>query len=139
MRSLRFASFPDGRADPANRGEDHVHDGAEHEDLECAVPIAEPGENQAERAVAQREDEPGDEARCQQVARPSHESKYGDCGEKAKRCGGGDVPFPREVIQHGNAIGKNEPNGEDQTQEHTGVNTRTDGRVAENVKPAESW
>lgn len=110
---MRFAGFPNRRPDPANGGDDHVHDRAQHEYMKRAEPITQPGEDQAEDAVAHGEDEPGDEAGCQQMARPPRESKNGNRREKAERHCRGDIPFQRNVLQYRDAIGKNEPDGED--------------------------
>ena len=60
---MRFASSPNNRTKPAKRGDDHVHDGAEHENMESAEKrITQPGEDQAEYSVARGKNEPGDEA-----------------------------------------------------------------------------
>lgn len=139
MSSIRFAGFPKDRAEPANGGDDQVDDGTEHEDLERAVPITKPGEYHAEDAVAQRENEPGDEAGRQKIAGPPHKSNNRNSGEKAEGRGGGDVSFESKMLEHRNAIGKNEPTRKDQDQKNTRVNTGANGRVAENVKPTESW
>ena len=55
---MRFSRSPDGAHNPAKRRQNHIHDRPHHENLEGAEPVAEPVEDQAQRAIAEAENQP---------------------------------------------------------------------------------
>jgi hypothetical protein len=63
---MRFTGSPDCGNNPGERGDNHIYDSAQHENMERAEPATEPVENQAERAIAEAENEPTEKARRQQ-------------------------------------------------------------------------
>ena len=59
---MRSTGSPDRGNNPAERGEYHIDDRAQHENMKRAEAITEPAENHAQRAIAEAENEPSDEA-----------------------------------------------------------------------------
>ena len=133
---MRSTGSPDRGNNPAERGENHIHDGAQHENMERAEPITEPVENQAERAIADTENEPTEKSRCQEVPRHAQKPKNRNRSEKTENHGGGDIALQREAFQEWGVIGNNQPYGENQSQTNANVNTGANRRVAEDVQPA---
>jgi hypothetical protein len=132
---MRFTGSPDNGNNPAERSENHIHNGAHHEDLKRAEPIAEPAEDQAERAIAEAENEPANKARCQEMPRQAQKPKDGNRREEAENRDGGDIALHREAFQEWSMIGNNHPCGENQSQTNTHVNTGANRRVAKDVEP----
>src|SRR5713226_5761604 len=135
MRSIRFTGSPDNRDNPAERSEYHIHDGAQHENLKCAEPVAEPAITQAESAIAHAENQPAKKARCQEMAWPAQKPKDRNRGKKAKNCRRGDIAFHRKAIQKRRVIGNHQPCGEYQSQTNANIDAGADRRVAENMEP----
>ncbi len=133
---MRFTGSPDNGHNPAERSENHIHDGAQHENLERAVPIAEPVKDQAERAIAQAENEPAKKTRCQEMPRQAQKPKDGNRTQEAEYRGGGDIALQRKAFQEWGMIGNDQPCGENQSQANTDVNSGANRRVAEDVEPA---
>ena len=95
---MRSAGSPDRGNNPAERGEDHIDDRAQHENMKRAETITEPAENHAQRAIAEAENEPSDEARRQQMPRKAQKPKYGNRGEEAQNHRGGDIALQRKAF-----------------------------------------
>jgi hypothetical protein len=132
---MRLTGSPHHANYPAERSKYQIHEGAKHENLHRAPPVAEPAENHAERAIAHAENNPANEARCQEVSWEAQEPKDGNARQEAQDRGGGNIALHREAIQERRVIGNQQPGGEYQRQAHTDVNTGADGRIAENVEP----
>jgi len=132
---MRFTGSPDCGNNPAERSENHIHDGAQHEDLERTEPIAEPAEDQAERAIAQAENEPAKKARCQEMPRQAQKPQNGNRSEETENRGGGDIAFHRKAFQEWRMIGNHQPRGENQRQTNTHIHAGANRRVAEDMEP----
>ena len=133
---MRSTGSPDRGNNPAERGENHIDDGAQHENMERAEPITEPAEKCAERAIAEAENEPSHKARRQEMPRKAQKPKNGNRSEEAQNHGGGDIALQRKALQEWGMIGNNDPGGENQGQTNTNVNTGANRRVAEDMEPA---
>ena len=59
---MSFTRSPDHADNPAERGEYHIHDGAQYENMNRAQPVAQPAIDQAESAIAQTENKPAKKA-----------------------------------------------------------------------------
>src|SRR2546429_16174 len=136
MSIMRSTGSPDRGNNPAERGENHIDDGAKHENMERAEPITEPAEKCAERGIAEAENEPSDKARRQQMPRKAQKPKNGNRSEEAQNHRGGDIALQRKGLQEGGMIGNSDPGGENQGQTNTNVNTGANRRVAEDMEPA---
>src|SRR5712691_476318 len=139
MGGMRFAGSPDRGNDPAERTENHIHNGAQHENVKRAKPIAEPAKDQAEHAIAQAENEPAKKAGRQEMTRHAQEPKDGQRREESQNRGGGDIALQGKALQERHAIGDDQPSGKNQGQANTDVNTRPNGRVREDVEPTITW
>jgi len=95
---MRSTGSPDRGNNPAERGENHIDDRAQHENMERAEPITETAENHAERAIAEAENEPGDKARRQQMPRKAQKPKYRNRSEEAQNHRGGDIALQRKAF-----------------------------------------
>src|SRR6266446_8898928 len=135
MRSMRFTSSPDRGNNPANRSDNHIRHGAQHEDLERAMPIAVPAEDHAERTIAQAENDPAQKARRQEMPRQTQKPKNRNRCEEAEDHRRGNIPLQGKALQERGMIGDDQPGDENQRQTNTDVNTRADRRVRENVEP----
>ena len=133
---MRFTSSPDCGNNPGERGDNHIHDSAQHENMERAEPIIEPVENQAERAIAEAENEPTEKARRQEKPWQPQKPKDRNRSDKAENRGGGDIALQRKAFEEWGAIGNNQPRGENQSQTDPHINTGANRRVAEDVEPA---
>jgi hypothetical protein len=132
---MRFTRSPDDANNPAERGEYHIHDGPQHENLKRAEPVAEPAEYNAKSAIAHAENEPGKEARSQEMAWQAQESKNGNRSKKAEYRRRRDIALQRKALQERRVIRNQQPHGEYQSKANAHVNTGADCRVAENVEP----
>src|SRR5947199_7383540 len=103
--------------------------------MERAEPHTEPAEDQTERTIAKAENEPRQEARCQEMSRQAQKAKNGNGSEEAEKRGAGDVALQRKAFEERGMIGNNEPCGENQSQANPHVNTGAYRRVAEDVEP----
>ena len=103
--------------------------------MERAEPQTEPAEDQTERTIAKAENEPRQEARCQEMSRQAQKAKNGNGSEEAEKRGAGDVALQRKAFEERGMIGNNEPCGENQSQANPHVNTGAYRRVAEDVEP----
>src|SRR6266478_6283843 len=135
MRSMRFTSSPDRGNNPANRSDNHIRHGAQHEDLERAMPIAEPAEDHAERTIAQAENDPAQKARRQEMPRQTQKPKNRNRCEEAENRHRGDIPLQGKTLQKRRMIGNDQPGDENQRQANTDVNTGADRRVGEDMEP----
>src|SRR5260370_23863343 len=104
--------------------------------MERAEPATEPVENQAERAIAEAENEPTEKARRQQEPWQAQKPKNGNRSDKAENRSGGDIALHREAFQERGVIGNHQPRGENQSQADPHVHTGANRRVAEDVEPA---
>ena len=84
---MRSTGSPDRGNNPAECGENHIDDGAQHENME-----------RAERAIAEAENEPSDKARRQEMPRKAQKPKNGNRSEEAQNHGGGDIALQRELF-----------------------------------------
>jgi hypothetical protein len=132
---MRFPRSPDHADNPTERGEYHIHDGAQHENLERTEPVAEAVKNHAERAIARAENEPSKEARGQEMPWQAQKAKNGNGSQKAEDRGRRDIALQRETIQERRMIRDHQPRGENQSQANAHINTRANCRVAEDVEP----
>src|ERR1700686_2408785 len=126
MRSICFTGSPDRCNNPAERGENHIHDGAQHENMKCAEPITKPVVNQTESAIAEAENQPTEKLRRQEGPLHAQKPKNRNRTEKTENHGGGDIALQREAFQEWGVMGNIQPCGENQSQTNTNVNTGAD-------------
>jgi hypothetical protein len=132
---MRFTGSPDCGNNPGERGDNHIYNSAQHENMERAEPATEPVEYQAERAIAEAENEPTEKARRQKEPRQAQKPKNGNRSDKAENRSGGDIALHREAFQERGVIGNHQPRGENQSQTDPHVNTGANRRVAEYMEP----
>src|ERR1700726_2614770 len=84
VRHVGLPRSPNARANPGESCQDQVDDGAQREDLRCAVAVGQSAETYAQAAIRERENAPGDQARDQQIdgRAQKSENRYG--GQKTK-------------------------------------------------------
>src|ERR1700676_4619772 len=135
MRLMCLTRSPDHAYNPAERGEYHIHDGAQYENMNRAEPVAQPAIDQAERTVAETENKPAKKTRGQEMSRQAQKPKDGNRGEKGENCGGGDKALRGKALQERRVIRNHQPRGKYQSHADAHVNTGADRRVAEDVEP----
>jgi hypothetical protein len=139
------AGFPDAESDPGDCRGDQINDGAEHENLECGVPILKSPEKYAEGAIGKAQETPGDETRDQEISWLAKISQYGDEGQRGNDGGGGDISLGGKAIENRNFISEIDPCGErdgkaradNQADAHGGIPERVIGFVAANLRTNE--
>jgi hypothetical protein len=136
LRDMGFSSSPDARANPGKSRQYHVDEGAQDQDLRGAISVGKGAEIDAQRAIREGENAPGDKARGQQVAGPAHKAKDRHKGDQAECRGGDDVALQGEILEGGEAIGSEQPSGESKGEADTRVHTGARRRVTENAGPS---
>src|SRR5260370_17166794 len=91
--------------------------------MERAESATEPLEDQAERAIAEAENEPTEKARRQEEPWQAQKPKNGNRSDKAENRSGGDIALHREAFQERGLIGNHQPPGANQS--HTNPHLTT--------------
>lgn len=136
MRNISSAGPSDYRANPRERCEYHVTHRPNHEDLKCAVPIAQLVVNHAKNTVHDAKDKPGDHARSQKVPRPAKKSKNGDGCKKNKNPGAGNVALEGEALENWDLIGDKQPGGKNQAEANSGIDAGANGCIGKEIQAA---
>lgn len=109
---MRSARFPDTRAQPGKRGGDQVDHGAQHENFERAVPLAQRPEKGAQDPVGHAENTPGNQAGSEQVCGLAEKAQHRDEGQYGDDGRSGEVALHGDAIENRNAIREINPAGE---------------------------
>lgn len=131
---MRFARSPDRADNPAESGENHIHNRTYYENLNRA-PLAEFAEDHAEQTIANAEYQPPDKARRQQMPREAQKSKDWNSRKETENRRCGDIALHGKAIQERGVVGNHQASGKDQCQADADIHARADSSVAEGVKP----
>src|SRR5580704_11501549 len=135
MRAACRMHSPDDRTNPADGGNNEIDDGAKNEDVDGGVVFLEKLKLEAEDAIGEGENAPGQHARHKQIGGMPEKSKHGKGGEQTEKSSGQDVSLRRQRLQIRHSIGNEQPSREDQRERNPSIDSGAYRGVFQKTKP----
>jgi hypothetical protein len=126
---------PDDRTNPGDCGKDQIRQGAENEDVEGTVVFLEQNKFEAEDAVSEGKETPGEEAGEQQLQRRAVKAEERNTCQNGEKSAGDDVALHGDGFEERDTIRDQEPSCENKRKRKAGVNPSACSNVSHKAEP----